>query len=60
MVREQEFAADAFAVEEGHGQGLLSFLMRYPADTPATALHPSPEQRISRIVSLIVLGSSHA
>lgn len=48
LVRDQEYAADMYAVKNGHAPGLLAFLARYVEIEP-DPLHPSPRDRISRI-----------
>lgn len=45
-----EFEADAFASDAGHSPGLLAFLSRC-TPTHETALHPTPRDRINRIMA---------
>ena len=52
-VRAQEMEADAFAVREGHAQGLIEFLDRFVGKSHNSPLHPTPEDRILAILSLM-------
>jgi Peptidase family M48 len=46
---QHEIEADAFAARMGYADGLLAFLNRH-ADLLASPLHPSPAERVQRIL----------
>jgi Zn-dependent protease with chaperone function len=52
VCRRQELEADKFAVRSGHALGLISFLSKV-RPPHKNALHPTPKERISHIMSLL-------
>ncbi len=56
LARRQELAADAFAVKEGHGVGLLHLIFRYqrvPLDPIARKLCPTAQERAQNVLRLL-------
>jgi hypothetical protein len=56
LARAQELAADAFAVRQGHGIGLLHLIFRYqrvPVDPIARLLCPSAQERAQHVLQLL-------
>ncbi len=56
FARRQELEADAFAVREGHGIGLLHLIFRYqrvPQDTITRKLCPTAQERAQNVLKLL-------
>ena len=58
LCRNQELEADAHAVSSGHALGLISFLSKV-RPPHKNALHPTPNERISHIMSLLAQELDH-